>query len=205
MRYLNPIGLILVAALVATMWMDRTLDIRVDRVSEPVHPSGTDAGGLVVAEVGFNPSRPGTMTAILAGECPFSTAALNALMKWRFAYSSEGTTSVTFLFRPRSFHKMEAIEPAIASFSSQDSPAIPLRITDPGYRLGMSERGSVILEVALNADGSVADVQTVLGAEPLTELARDEVRGWTFSPAVLGGQPRPSTVFVVISFVNPLD
>jgi len=76
--------------------------------------------------------------------------------------------------------------------------ALPTHIVDPGYPVNSIGEGSVILQVGVNARGSVERVRVVRPEPSLTEAAVNAVRNWKFAT------DRPASVVVVISFQRPV-
>jgi outer membrane biosynthesis protein TonB len=62
----------------------------------------------------------------------------------------------------------------------------------------------VTLEVSVGAGGGVEKVQTVTDTPPLTDAARNAVKNWKYSPAMLDGVPVAGVVDVNVVF-NPFN
>jgi TonB family protein len=186
---------------------ERDLSLRVQHAVAPAHPGHTPAGGLVVAEIVANATTGAVQTRPLHGEPPFLVSALDALMRWRFSTPPgvvPSRTSITFLFRPPALYSVGMPDTVIRPWMpGEDSPAIPQRVIDPGYPAASLAKGAVILELRVNAAGSVTSVKTVESVAELTEKTETAVKKWTFSPAILSGEAVASTAYVVISFVPP--
>ncbi|MDH5833661.1 energy transducer TonB [Luteimonas kalidii] len=72
----------------------------------------------------------------------------------------------------------------------------------PGAAMRAGEEGTVMVEVAVGADGSPTDVSIAQrsGSRELDRAALQAVRGWTFEPAIRDGQAVASTVQVPVDF-----
>ena len=85
----------------------------------------------------------------------------------------------------------------------------PLRLVEgpppayPRMALRLQQQGSVLLELAVDTEGRVAEVLVVesSGFERLDEAARRGVLAWRFEPALRDGQPVPETFRHRIQFV----
>ena len=183
------------------------VSLRVQTAVPPARPVYTLATGLVVAEVGLNQTTGALQTRVLHGDAPFIPPALDVLKHWRFVAPPgvvHSHTSVTFLFRSPTFYSMTMGAPVVRPWMpDEDCPALPQRVTDPGYPSGSLSTGGVILELRVNAAGVVTGIETISGIGDLTEHAKTAVKKWQFSPAMISGKPAPSTAYVVVSFVLP--
>ena len=87
---------------------------------------------------------------------------------------------------------------------SQTPPQLLERIAPsyPAEALRNQTQGSVLLRIAVAADGSVADVQVLESSHSrvLDRAAMDAVRNWKFRPATQDGQPVASTMDVPVDF-----
>jgi TonB family protein len=82
-------------------------------------------------------------------------------------------------------------------YRHQDAPSYP------PDAVHLRRQGLVQLSVRFDENGVVQDVQPYGDKEVdalLAKAARKAVRSWTFSPEVVGGRPRASTVIVPICF-----
>jgi protein TonB len=72
----------------------------------------------------------------------------------------------------------------------------------PGAAVRAGDEGTVMLEVAVGADGTPTDVSIARrsGSRELDRAALQAVRGWTFEPAIRNGQAVASTVQVPVDF-----
>jgi hypothetical protein len=52
------------------------------------------------------------------------------------------------------------------------------------------------LDVIVDRDGSVRNVRCLYGSLPLTDRLAEAIMDWTFRPALVQGEPRPSHVLV---------
>lgn len=72
------------------------------------------------------------------------------------------------------------------------------------YPVSTMITGMVTLELSVDTSGNVQKVQTVMDLPPLTEAAAGAVKNWSYSPAMLGGQPVAGIVDVNVVF-NPFN
>lgn len=86
-----------------------------------------------------------------------------------------------------------------------DASALPVRSPRPEYppqAMRRGESGTVLLQVAVDAEGRPTAVEVVQSSRSRT-LDREAVRAvqrWEFSPAIRGGQPVATKVLVPIEF-----
>ena len=80
---------------------------------------------------------------------------------------------------------------------------------EPQYTLEgrqANAQGNVILQIVVQADGSVGEVTVVRGlGYGLDENAIEAVRKWTFEPPIANGAPVPFRVTVAVTFLPPRD
>lgn len=89
--------------------------------------------------------------------------------------------------------------------AAPDASARPIRSPRPDYpaqAMRRGERGTVLLQVQVDAEGHPTDVDVVQSSRSraLDREAVRAVRGWEFSPAMRGGRPVPTKVLVPIEF-----
>lgn len=87
----------------------------------------------------------------------------------------------------------EDAEPAVPS-DANASPAFPEEARAKGLE------GVVVLKVVVRLDGTVGEVRVLKGDEPFVTSAIAAVRSWSYSPALVGGQPVASYKVVKIPF-----
>jgi TonB family protein len=84
-----------------------------------------------------------------------------------------------------------------------DPPAV-IRAAEAVYPLQSVVSGTVVLEAALDDQGTITNVRVVRGIPSLTESAERSIRQWKFRPAYLNGKPVASKMAVAFSFVPPI-
>jgi TonB family protein len=201
-------NLLLVIVALSAVPDQRDVSLRVQRAVEPVRPVHTLATGLVVVEIEIDRMTGALQTRVLHGDSPFVPPALDTLKHWRFSAppgAVRSRTSITFLFRPPLFRSLNVPAGVIRPWMpGDDSAALPQKVVDPGYPPDSNAAGAVILEVMIDAAGSVTGIDVVRGVADLTEQTKTAVKNWKFSPAIVGGRPMPSAAVVVITFMAPL-
>jgi protein TonB len=85
-----------------------------------------------------------------------------------------------------------AAAPAAVSAPAKEISAIPIDIRVPSYPIESRrrhEQGTVVLLVALQANGRVQDVSVYKssGSPRLDQAAREAVRRWRWAPGIEGG------------------
>ena len=80
----------------------------------------------------------------------------------------------------------------------------PTRLNDvpryPAEAKAAGIEGSVLVEVVVNEQGSVADAKVVRSIPLLDEAALESVRQWHFDPSVVNGKPVPVKMIVTLRF-----
>lgn len=93
------------------------------------------------------------------------------------------------------------------SFTKYDTPPTPIQNTMPAYPdkyRSSGIQGVVVLDVAVNADGTVGPVAVkkslLSGAGGLDEAAVTAVKNWLFKPALQDNKPVAANVNIPIPF-----
>jgi TonB family protein len=83
-------------------------------------------------------------------------------------------------------------------------PLTPLTVEAPAGALGAH---TVVLELTVNADGSVREARALVGDEPFASRAVEMARGWSFSPATRLNKPVAARIRVRVDFKakEPVD
>jgi TonB family protein len=83
-------------------------------------------------------------------------------------------------------------------------PLTPLTVEAPAGALGAH---TVVLELTVNADGSVREARALVGDEPFASRAVETARGWSFSPATRLNKPVAARIRVRVDFKakEPVD
>src|SRR5262249_12682792 len=100
---------------------------------------------------------------------------------------------------------------ALGAFAGRDARAQDTTITPPRllaeepvhYPDGATGDAEVLLEVVVGAEGQVADVTVVEGAEPFATTATETVRQYRFEPAERAGKPVRARIRIAIRFSPP--
>jgi len=95
-------------------------------------------------------------------------------------------------------------QPAGADAASAAEPA-PISAPEPvaielGYPKGAKGDAEVVLELLVEADGSVSTSRVVRGADPFGEAARTASLGWRFKPARRGDAPTRARIRFSVRF-----
>jgi TonB family protein len=160
----------------------------------PVPPAQAIGSSVVILDGTVNSQGRLTNLHVLQGMTPFVQPSLEAIKEWSFAPEPvPRPTTVTFLYRARTVLPDQPYEFALRS----PCCAVPTYIVDPGYPINSIGEGSVIMQVRINAQGSVESVHTIWPEPSLTEAAVQAVRRWHFT------SNGPSSTIVVISFLRP--
>jgi outer membrane biosynthesis protein TonB len=191
---------------VILMFPSQDYSLRVDTAVAPVYPLRAHEGGVAVVAVQVDRGGKRTTTEVVSGEAPFTGAALDSLTHWRFTPSKTAgasSTSITFVFRPRTMDRVPLDAGVTARDLAQaDRPPLPREIFDPGYPQTCSDQGAVILELSVNEKGDVEGVEPIISMTSLAAVEM-EVKSWKFAPAMSGGKPVGGKAVVVVSFVHP--
>ncbi|HUI39217.1 MAG TPA: TonB family protein [Candidatus Nitrosotalea sp.] len=96
--------------------------------------------------------------------------------------------------------------PKTAEKPAEPLPLIPARlltsvrpIYPPAARQAQIQ-GSVILEIQIDAFGSVTESKVISGPQALRTAATEAVAKWKYQPAMQGNRPSPSTSTVMVTF-----
>jgi hypothetical protein len=198
---------VLVPILGLLLLQQQDVSLLLEHATPPNHPLGTQATGISVFEVEID-GRTGTVqTRQLYGRTPFIAPGANALMSWAFAIppgTSTARTTVTFLFRSPAIYSVPISAPSVRPWAiSQDMPALPQEVVDPGYPHTSVAQGVVVFVLRINANGAVIGVEKFSGDDGLFNQAVAAMKKWKFSPARIDNKPVDSTAYAVISFVRP--
>ncbi len=91
-------------------------------------------------------------------------------------------------------------EPAESSIAEVVRPAALQ--TDVGYPAGATGDAAVLLQFVVDVDGSVRDVEVLMGDEPFASEAVSATSHWRFSPARLGDRVVPAKIQFEVLFTS---
>ncbi len=171
----------------------------------PVYPQELrEAGtaGTVVLEVVVKSDGSVGETSVLESDHPaFSTAAVEAVSKWRFQPGERNGKPVdTRIKIPIPFKFKKAVQrPDILTrppqLVSRPAPVFPRKLRDAGVE------GTVVLDIVIKSDGSTGNISVVSSDDPaFTEAAEQAVSRWRFNPGLQDGKPVDTRVRVPIPF-----
>jgi TonB family protein len=180
-------------------------------------------GGEVLLEVSVD--RAGAITVIkpLRETATFTERMIQAVMTWRFKPAEKEIPTaqrkpggpltervdtkvlVAGVFRRPAVIGLTLGEPVrdVAS-ASTDVPS-PTSIVPPVYPPAALSPGVVLVEVQVNAIGSVSDAKIRLSSPGFDSVALSTARQWKFRPAKTGGANAPAVAYIVFGFPVPKD
>jgi len=85
------------------------------------------------------------------------------------------------------------------------SPPVPLSLVACPFPSQSIFGGEVVLDALIDAQGRLADTDTIHRESPFIESALRAVRTWSFTPARAGGQPVEARVGIIFQFVQSHD
>jgi TonB family protein len=119
-------------------------------------------------------------------------------LKARFSHALH-TLLLTLLFAPQ----QALAQPAAGE--NRSSEIVPPRAvsTQVSYPEGASTSGKVVLELTVDASGTVADAKVVSGDEAFQATALTQASAFRFEPALRNGRPVPARIRIVLEFTPP--
>src|SRR5882724_2901452 len=94
--------------------------------------------------------------------------------------------------------------PARAQTEPAPTPPIAQGSTDVPYPAGADGDAAVVLELVVEADGTVSSVNVVDGIDPFAEQARRAAASWRFAPAHRGDTPVAARIHARVEFHREL-
>ncbi|HEU5400502.1 MAG TPA: TonB family protein [Terriglobales bacterium] len=114
------------------------------------------------------------------------------------ADGSSGVTNILSMVKPT--------QPQAAFQSSSIGAPVLIRQVAPqfpAFARQMHIKGDqVILNGTVEKNGSVSNIKVIRGKQVFVEPAVNAVKEWKYKPAMLNGEPTPSTVEIVVNFVD---
>lgn len=181
------------------------------------------AGGEVIVELSVTRAGVVESAKTLRSTPPYTENLLTALRGWRFAPAEDVLTPaagqptdettrraaaskvlVVGLFRPPALFAATLGEPPTSEAApSPDAPAVGALVM-PDYPVRAMFDGTVLIEVEINADGSVQRRRLARSLPPFDDPALEAVGSLTFRPANVRGRAVPSVAYVVAAFRQPI-
>jgi outer membrane biosynthesis protein TonB len=174
----------------------------------PVVPVTSPWASIVALTLNLNSVGGVENVSTIVGTSPFLDVTLEAVKNWKFAIpsakDSQNSVNVMFLYRPRQIYstKTDVYVPQPPPLSNRAAAA--RLIQDPTYPMQTVAEGVVILEVRVAETGQINEIHTVRGVPALTDIARQTVATWRFTPATVDGKPVEGLTVVAISFLRPI-
>lgn len=152
----------------------------------PVYPPAAKAAGIqgnVRLRITINKDGSVMDINVLSGDPQLVKAALEAVPQWRYAPSKEvRVTIVTISF----LVGKKGTRPAAKDLPPYTAPALkPLNAMRPVYPPAAKAagiQGNVTLRVAVEKDGSVSNVETLIGDPQLAQAAIEAIGQWRYPP-----------------------
>jgi TonB family protein len=205
--------------------------VRADTPSPAVFEGGTIpklsatsvevGGGEVLLEVSVD--RTGAVTGIrsLRETATFTEKMTGAVRTWRFTPAEaeipparrkpdgpktetvDSKVLVAGVFRRPSVIGVTLGEPIRdVAVASTDIP-FPTSVVTPTYPPGTKDPGVVLVEVRVDAGGTVADAKIRIGSPGFDSAASTTARLWRFRPPKAGGMNLPAVAYIVFGFPVP--
>ena len=142
----------------------------------------------------------------------FSAGLRRAIRGWTFAPARadgepvESDVLLAALFRPATAYGRPAVgQPLSSRARASVQVPIPISTPSPPYPPRAIGSGGVVIEVAVNRQGTVVSAMRVASSgSGFDATAVDTARRWRFQPAVRRGRPVASVAYLVFSFREPV-
>jgi hypothetical protein len=183
--------------------------------SDIPYPATTVATGVVSLAVNLDATGQIINIQTLRDIPTVTTQATLALQNWSYAPATlngkhvPSTLIVHIVFDPAFLDSNniplgppESFQPPNPKATPYTPPQLFTAKFTPYPANGLSS-GAVVLDVAINNQGSIGKVTPVRDVPTLTAAAAAAVQHWTFSAAIYGNTPTASKVIVAMVFRNP--
>jgi TonB family protein len=140
---------------------------------------------------------------------PFGHLVRTAVAQWRFEPARAGddpvasSVVVAAVYRPRGLHNTPAVgTPAV----DVGAPAVlhPLALTPPAHPPQVLGDAVVVVEVLVDAEGTVRDAAVRSPATGFDGSALDTARRWRFAVASGEEMPSPAYAYLIFGFREPV-
>lgn len=170
----------------AAGWVEALVDVEVNAAGAVTHTTGLRA-------------TPDALDLILP-----------SLATWTFAPAHDGESTVAShvlvaaMMRPAQIFDPAGGSPAAERRAADDQVPYPNGTTRPAYPANAVGSRSVLVEVAIGADGRVTRATVVGDASGFDTAALAAARSWTFRPARVGGRAVPGLAYLIFGFRAPV-
>jgi hypothetical protein len=180
--------------------------------SLPARPSPqVVAGGQVLLEVVVGGDGAVAEVTTLRDTPPFTGMLREAVTGWRFRAATEDGRGrawpvlVAGIFRPPALAgPVAGIPPRDIDTPCSEIP-VPLGLVVPAYPPTTLGDAMLLVELGVEADGTVADPRILEGNGPFAQPALDAARGMRFRPACRHGRPVSVSAYLVLGFRSPIS
>jgi len=187
---------------------------RLTTVVPPAAPWNVVIGNTVLVVAQVNEAGTVTHVRLVQGVTPFTDEAVKGISQWKFepahvdGHAAAGEISVLVMFRPHAFGNAGLGGPSFGftppEVPNGDHPVLPHFIFDPGWPIQSINAGVVVFELDVTENGTIDWIRIVRDVPAMADFAKDAVRRWVFTPAVVNGRPVRSRTVVAISFLTPV-
>jgi outer membrane biosynthesis protein TonB len=160
-------------------------------ISQPAMAVG---GGEVLLEVLVDPRGIPRDIQILRATPPFTPLVVDAVRTWTFTPATttnpnerpreiESSVLVAGVFRPPAVYNQPGLgEPPKTLRKPSDRVPFPTRMTMPAYPLQALFDGVVVVEMEVNATGTVAATNIIGAGSGFEKVSLEAAREWRFTP-----------------------
>jgi len=187
----------------------------------PAAPVLAVAGGEVFLEVLVAADGHVDSIRALRVTPPFTDAVISAVRGWRFTPAMEavapsnsqpagpprpvaGSVLVTAMFTPPALNGPTLGQPPQDVAAPSSGTPTRVAATPSGYPPHAVGTGVVLVEVTIDAAGSLTDSRVVVSAPGFDEAAIAAARSWSFRPAQRAGHAVASHAYLLFGFQEPV-
>lgn len=189
--------------------------VGVAQAGEITYPVNSRSAGMVTLDVSVDASGAVQKIKVVRDMAPFTSAAESGLKSWKFTpamadgqpTAAKARISVVFNpFNPGNVSLPNPPVPKPENVGGMNGVFQPADVKTGQYAVYPANSvafGTVVLDVKVGADGSVAGIKALRGTGALADAATKAVQGWVFVPAKYGGRAVKSRAVVAFVFVMP--
>ena len=179
------------------------------------------SGGQVFLEVVVSPAGRVRLVTPLRTTQGFTDGIVAAVKAWTFQAATritdppeglrvpkiepiESRVLVAAIIRPPVLvgPTIGAVPADVAKASSET--VYPISVKTPGFPPQAIAAGTVLVDATVDGNGRVIDATVLRSSPPFDGPALDATRGWSFSPASIGGTPVTTHAYLIYVFAQPI-